>query len=299
MVAMFGSGVLAVLWLGLAGSMAAQDPVVPTPDEGGDYRFRWTEPDGTAREFVLVPAGKIKPRASVDISPYYDGRYLYSYRLGNGADAKQRLYSCQMEVRLPTSIEFTPYGWEGLRPLSVAPRLSWYMTRSGTIDGGKDGIPPGSEATGFQLSSENLPGVSEFVCLSNQELTPVDENILPEWLLKQLELIPPSVVDEARVHAIGPFIVVRDQGAGDLARAVAALYGEAFASSKHPRGSAVRMELGLASRTAQQADASQLVAALMRLQQLLAEPVEDSWARELTKGLNVCISHLLAKLQPA
>lgn len=74
------------------------------------------------------------------------------------------------------------------------------MTRPAT-DGGSDDIPAGAEVSGFEVSSENLPGIATFECISNQERTGVDPDILPAWVVEQIEQIPLSV-DEAHAAAI-------------------------------------------------------------------------------------------------
>ena len=296
MIRTIGAGVLAAL--SLLHADALQRPA-PQPDANGDYRFRWVDADGTPHELVLVPAGKIKPVVDVAITPYFDGRYLYAYTIRNDAGARQRLHGCVLNVRMPTLTEATPFGWRSGTPTNVVPRVGLWILRL-RPDGTNDGIPEGQSESGFQLSSPNLPGVTDAQCLSDQDPTPVDEASLPESVLEELDrLPPPSERDEARAPAITPQIPVADRPITELVTAVSMTYGGPFATSAHPNGRLIVAELQKAAAAAERKDRNGVLAAYLRLKELLEASVSDHWARELDKGLTVCVAHILLSLETA
>jgi hypothetical protein len=269
-----------------------QNSDTPRPDAQGNYRFVWKDTDGLQREFLYVPAGKIAPHVTVAISPYLDGWRLFDYTFGNEHSAQQRLHACVGTVAMPTRTESTPADWEGRQPSDTVPRVGWYLTRLSNA-GEKDGIPPGEDVPGFQLASGSLPGVIEFQCRSDQDPTSVDREVLPEWVVNEVDRIPWSV-EEVRVRTIGPAIA--SGRLIELVERIVGAYRDEFLTSKHSSKQEVAAQLSKVSEAAARDDAATTGAVFKTLDELLQSPQADRWSHELAEGLRVCIAHVLSRL---
>ena len=106
---------------------------LPAPDASSDYHVSWRQQDGSIRNFVFVPANKIKPEVDVVTRRSSDGGYVFEYEIGNG-DAQQKLNGCTIEVAMPTAVTRARSQWMVFQPARVAPRGSRRHRRGNETD---------------------------------------------------------------------------------------------------------------------------------------------------------------------
>ena len=271
----------------------AQTPVSAERDANGDYRFRWLDVAGKPQEFVFVPADKILPRVTSQVSTLAR-QYVYEYAIRNEASAEQKISLCFADITLPTKIDRTPAGWRAMHPTDVIPRVAWASNI--LVGNSRAGIERGNEVNGFRVVSTNLPGVTEFACFSDADPTPVPGD-LPSFVLSELAQLPLNN-DGVRVPIIGPVISL--QGSPSvLATSIAQHYWPAIASSAHPNKDAIVGALAELIQVASVGDRRDLPGAVDAVNRALANRPLDRWALELSEGLSTCLSYLSARLRAA
>lgn len=109
-----------------------------------------------------VPPTKITPSSITNLSA--QGELVsYQYEFANIRGSQQVIVSAEINVGdsqiLPGSIVL-PSSWDGGYVKKTINAVSWYLVSNKPLPGIGVGIPSGRSLTGFNFSSQNLPGVA-------------------------------------------------------------------------------------------------------------------------------------------
>jgi len=271
--------------------VAAQQPATPAPDANGNYRWTYVDSNGKERQFTFFPATRIAPTVRTAVAEI-DGITTFTYTIGNGASAMQRLRGCIVEVSLPTKAVATPKGWEPARdPTRVVPRVGWFVL--GASGPEQTGIRAGSEASGFQISSPALPGVVEFRCRGQVQRAEEPDD-LPEGIQEQLGQL--AGLDYLAVPAMGPIVPIGDGSVFALVSRIVRNYRRPLQASNVVDKVAVVQALD-ALLTKAPKDNETLREGIRAAMGLVARPQDDAWSSELSRGLQLALDRALRRLQ--
>jgi hypothetical protein len=277
-----------VTTVAVAQSVPPQVQIAPR-DPQGNYVVRWTDQRGVRRELLFMPGNKISPRIHVVVRGAAASGYVYRYTIANEKAARHKIHSCAIELAMPAQIMSTPVAWEPLQPSRIAPRAGWY--RTGFVNDVPEGIAAGASEAGFEISSSNLPGVTEFKCRGNVSSTVLPDD-LPVEVERRLETLP---VDEVVViRAIGPILEKDQASTAVLVRRIVRSYRVAIAASRLPNAAALVRALDVMTERAD-GPAGELRTAVTAVSGLLTDS-SDPWARQLAAGLRECLTYLLNRL---
>lgn len=252
----------------------------------GDYVIRFTV-DGVPQEVHFEAATHVKPMILARVESADGGRWRYSYRLANGADAKQEIHSFTITGVGTAKDVSGPPDWQG-DTVEQRGRVYWLrLSREG-----RRGVPPGQSVDGFTILSTMLPGPANAELRGNTRVPQVAPT-MPETALQQLRRLLQR--DFVTISTIGPVIA---GGANEpeltasvfLAR-VKNRFEVPLIRSEHPDAQAIVDALANAIAVTEGAGIAGATTTLIDVQALLRRPAASPRTAELNEALLVNLQH--------
>ena len=189
------------------------------------FVLSWNGADGTRERMTYEPRTMALPVVATAVTFDAASRlYTYSYEFTNLPGAKQHLQSVYMETTLPQRAR-GPNGWYSAQFTTYLKKQfavsdGWGLSQ---IDGTL-GIPPGQQASGFQLSSVYPPGIVR--CWAAGRAAPLagGNSELPDALHAALDAVAWVL---PKGSCVGPVLVNGGETAGARLNRLAAMVDQA------------------------------------------------------------------------
>jgi len=155
--------ILLMAGVGLEYSFSQTDTLYVDPLSGNFLiRYIGTTKGGEDTLITLIyePPTKIDPIINASVAPTSDGRYLYSYRVTNGANAQQKLNQFSLHFGSGVSVESrTPVtSWDNARPKKFLPEIGF---ANRWVWRGHQGLEPTWFIDSCMIVSDGLPSLTE------------------------------------------------------------------------------------------------------------------------------------------
>ena len=185
--------------------VAQTSPSITYDPATRNYLLRFQGEAGLV-EVVFEPPTKVEPTIECNIFPdAISSSLTYSYRVRNGASAKQRLISFSVRADVPEGYIDTPNAQWTKHKRYAQNLVTWAHTKANIygVLTGFNGIPPDSIARGFMFRSTGLPVITLSYSQGAVKTMSFPEEPPPEIdsLLTPLQVFPNNSVSR---ETIGP-----------------------------------------------------------------------------------------------
>ncbi len=282
----------------VAGAIQKAPPKHFHKTDQGDWQTTVTPPGGAPFVYTFVPGTKIEPSIDVKVERLPgDARFLYTYSLRNGVNARQDFATLFLNITNPVAVRSLPQNWVNERKPGEG---SLVLRGPLGANGVASGVAPGSTMDGLVIEAPVLPGVTTLRARGNTK-GDVD---LPQGLsdAQYQELVDLSRQTTVQTPTIAPAIGL---GVGEpelqldvlLAR-IGSHYVSAFNVQQHPQAQALEQAFSAVYAAGGNLKSPALQAALERVLEISQATTANPWHQQMSAALQVCLRAVLDGVVP-